>query len=59
MNFYTPLNEVRGGGDTGITLPVCLSVRLSVDARAVRYNRAVRNWLPRGYFVPLGQPHSS
>ena len=34
-NYYTPRNEVRGGY-TGITLSVRLSVRPSVDARAVR-----------------------
>ena len=33
-NFYTPCNEVRGGGILESQCPsVCLSVRLSVDAR--------------------------
>ena len=41
VNFYTPRNEVRGGGYTGITLSVCLSVCSSV-CRHARLGRIAR-----------------
>ena len=63
MVIITPRNEVRGGY-TGITLSVrpsvCLSVRPSVCRRA-RLGKIARLGIgcSGGYFVPLGQPHSS
>ena len=61
--YYTPRNEVRGGY-TGITLSVRPSVRLSVRpsvCRRARLGKIARLGIGcrGGYFVPLGQPHSS
>ena len=49
-----PRNEVRGG----ILESPCPSVRLSVDARLGKIAR-LGIGCRGGYFVPLGQPHSS
>ena len=58
--FYTPRNEVRGG----ILESPCPSVRPSVRpsvCRRARLGKIARLGLVAagGYFVPLGQPHSS
>ena len=58
MNYYTPATKL--GGYTGITLSVCPSVRPPVCRRA-RLGKIARLGIGcrGGYFVPLGQPHSS
>ena len=52
---YTPRNEVRGGG---ILESPCPSVRLETRARLGKIAR-LGIGCRGGYFVPLGQPHSS
>ena len=62
---YTPRNEVRGGilesPCPSIGLSVCLSVRLSDRKTRARLGKIARLGIGcrGGYFVPLGQPHSS
>ena len=58
--YYTPRNEVRGGILESPCPSVCLSVCPSVCRRA-RLGKIVRLGIGcrGGYFVPLGQPHSS
>ena len=60
--FIPPATKL--GGYTGITLSVCLSIRPSVRpsvCRRARLGKIARLGIGcrGGYFVPLGQPHSS
>ena len=71
MVDYTPRNEVRGGGYTGITLSVRPSVRLVRPSVRLSVRPSVCRRAPLGKiaqlgigcrggcFVLLGQPHSS
>ena len=65
-HLFIPPATKLGGGYTGITLSVCLSVCPSVCRRARLGKIALLGKIARlgigcrgGYFVPLGQPHSS